>query len=83
MKKIIDCTDRARRILIKDKLCFPDEFIALLTGDISNLLSHYFDLIDHFAKVKVSVNESGEYLILVEGRAVRIKDLPTCLPLLE
>lgn len=83
MKKITDYTDRARRILIKDKLCFPDGFIALLTGDISNLLSHYFELTDHFAKVKVSVDDSGEYSILVEGRAVRVKDLPTCLPTLE
>lgn len=75
--------DRAREILKKDKLDLSDGFNALLTGDISSLLSHYFTLVNPFAEVKIKVDENGFYLICIKAIAGRVKDVPTCLPELD
>ncbi len=80
MRKSIETMERARNILIKDKLDLPDGFRALLVGDISSLLSHYFELTEPFAKVKIDVDQDGSYIISAVCKAERVKEVPFCLP---
>ena len=83
MKKASESIERARNILIKDKLNLPDGFRALLVGDISSLLSHYFDLVEPFVKMKIEVDLDGNYIISAVCRAERVKEVPFCLPEIE
>ena len=83
MKKSAEVLERTRKILIKDKLNIPDGFRALLVGDIPSLLSHYFDLVEPFVKIKIEMDCDGNYLISAVCKAERVKEVPFCLPDVE
>lgn len=83
MRKSSEASQRARKIIIKDKLNLPDGFRALLVGDISSLFMHYFDLSEPFVKVKIDIDQDGGYIISAVCKAERVKEIPFCLPEVE
>ncbi len=83
MKKSKLALMRTKRILFKDKSNIPDGFNALLSADLKETLSHYFELSEPFVKVKISLDDSGKYEIVAVAIGERLHDIPICMSTLE
>ena len=78
-----DTINRVKKILERDKMMIPDNYIGLLTSQINSLLSEYMELDEVGAKVRLTLNQLGEYELKIVALADRIKDIPIRIPSLE
>jgi septum formation topological specificity factor MinE len=76
MRGRIENLSRLKTVLLHDKLLLPNNFEEVLKSEISSLLDNYMSVRRDSVDINISVNQDGEYEIVVKAYADRLKNTP-------
>ncbi|MBO5925431.1 MAG: cell division topological specificity factor MinE [Clostridia bacterium] len=76
MRGRIENLSRLKTVLLHDKLLLPNNFEEVLKSEISSLLDNYMSVRRDTVDINISVNQDGEYEIVVKAYADRLKNTP-------
>ncbi|MBR7159494.1 MAG: cell division topological specificity factor MinE [Clostridia bacterium] len=76
MRGRIENLSRLKTVLLHDKLLLPNNFEEVLKSEISSLLDNYMSVRRDTVYINISVNQDGEYEIVVKAYADRLKNTP-------
>jgi len=75
MSKNLTLKSRLRNVLIYDKNGVSGNLCALIQQDVENILKSYMNIADNGVHVNYNICENGEYVININCKAKRIKDV--------
>ena len=74
MKQMLDCEDRLRSMLIRDKQDSPRKINRVIKSEILFVLKNYFDLTAEDVSLDIVVDDFGKFhiTIIADARNIRI-----------
>ena len=76
MRGRIENLSRMKTVLLHDKLLLPNNFEEVLKSEVASLLDNYMSVRRDTVDINISVNQDGEYEIVVKAYADRLKNTP-------